>query len=122
CQIVDEPRRLRLGQPVGRDEGDVERAVAQARALEEPPMKLVELERLELDPRIQAGSAREIGQLAPDRALEGIKLPDCDSKSRHWAPPPHASGPHAPRSLRRTPATRAAWSPGWDRSSPSGSR
>src|SRR6185437_6817492 len=37
-QIVDEPRRLRLGQPVGRQEGDVERAVAQAPLVEETPV------------------------------------------------------------------------------------
>src|SRR5579883_135023 len=86
-QISERADLMRLGDPVGREEGDIELALPQSLTLEQAFMQRVEIKGFDLDPRVDAGGADKIPELPDDRRLERRKLANGDAdRLGHGAP------------------------------------
>src|SRR5579862_36858 len=107
-QVADEPGGLRLRQPVGGHESQIERSVSEASSGKQMVVQRIELQRLDLEARIAAASAGEVGKLPGDRTLKRSELPNGYPNPRAHACLPRVSAPPAMRWRRRSFAALAA--------------
>ena len=81
-QVLDKAQRLRLGDPVGREEGDVPAAGGELAPYEQGLVQWIEVEGLDLDPGIATMRPDKILELLDDAGLERSEATDGDAQRR----------------------------------------